>query len=139
MKTKKPEKRVRLRSIRALKLDLDAAFSKYIRQRGMTDQGCNTCVSCGAVHDWKVLQAGHFYRRQHLGTRWDARNAWPQCFACNVWRRGNYASYAKFMYSKHSQSVMDELDQLHRQSLKLTREHLEELIDRYREKDEALV
>lgn len=127
----KPRRKKRLPSLKTLKNKLDVAFSKHIRQRGMSEQECNICVSCGAVHSWKVLQCGHFYRRQHLGTRWDERNCWPQCFACNVWRRGNYASFAHFMYSTQPPEVMEELEALHKQTVKLTRSDLESLLARY--------
>ena len=117
-------------TLSSLKKKVDTVFSRWVRARG-SREGQNTCVSCGAIHPIGDLQAGHYYRRQHLGTRWDERNVWPQCFACNVWRRGNYASYAKFMYSTYSQEVMDELDELHKRPIKLSRQDLEDLITKY--------
>ena len=112
-------------TVKTLKNKLDKVFSAFIRQRGMSDQGLNRCVSCGAVLPWQRLQCGHYHRRQHLGTRWDERNCHPQCMACNVWRRGNYANFAKFMYSAYSRDTMNELDILHAQVIKLTRVDLE--------------
>ena len=119
-------------TVQSLKNKLDKVFSVFVRQRGMRDEN-NVCVSCGAVHHWKELQAGHFYRRQHLAVRWDPRNCWPQCFACNVWRRGNYASYSHFMWETQGKEVMDELKQLSRQTTKLTRDYLQEMIGKYQE------
>lgn len=98
----------------------------------MDGQGRNVCVCCGAVLPWERLQAAHYHRRQHLGTRWDERNVWPCCFACNVWRRGNYASFARFMYSTYSQAELDELDALHKTTVKFTRADLEGLISKYK-------
>lgn len=117
-------------SVKTLKAKLDKVFSIWVRQRGMTD-GNNVCVSCDKILPWQDLQCGHFYRRQYLGTRWDPRNCWPQCFACNVWRRGNYANFSRFMYDKHSKEVMEELHELHKNTVKLTASWLEELIARY--------
>lgn len=116
---------------KALKAKLDSVFSTFIRQRGMDREGQNVCVSCGALMPWERLQAGHYYRRQHLGTRWDERNVWPQCLACNIWRRGNYASFARFMYGKFSLQELDDLDGLHRETVKLNRADLESMIAKY--------
>ncbi len=118
-------------TLKSLKNKLDRVFSEWVRRRGSDEGGTNNCVTCGALKYWKELQAGHFYRRVHLGTRWDERNVWPQCGACNVLRRGNYASYARFMYGKFPKEVLDELDQLHRETVKLTRDYLEGLIKKY--------
>ena len=112
-------------AIKTLKNKLDRIFSIYIRQRGMSHDGTNRCVCCGAVLPWKRGQAGHYHRRQHLGTRWDERNVHFCCYACNVLRRGNYANFAKFMYSAYSQDTINELDILHAQVIKLTRVDLE--------------
>jgi hypothetical protein len=109
VKRKKVTRRKRLPSLRSLKNKLDKLFSEFIRRRGSV-RGKNTCVSCGTVLPWQRLQCGHYHRRVHLETRWDEDNCWPQCMACNVWRRGNYASFARFMYSRYS---MDEMDKLH--------------------------
>ena len=127
-------KAMKKRTPKSLKAELDAVFSRFIRRRGMSASGMNQCVSCGAVMDWQRLQCGHYYRRQHLGTRWNENNCWPQCMACNVWRRGNYASFARFMYDKFSKEDMDELDRLHRASVKLKPADLQALIEKYKEK-----
>ncbi len=116
---------------KSLKNKFDRVFSEFIRKRGADEGGTNECVTCGALKHWKELQAGHYYRSVHLATRWDERNVWPQCAACNVLRRGNYANYARFMYGKFSQQVLDELHDLHNKSVKFTLAELQEMIERY--------
>lgn len=119
-------------SAASLKKKIDAVFSEWVRRKGADANGNNRCVCCGATHHWKELQAGHYFRRQYINTRWDERNVWPCCFACNVWRRGNYAMYAQFMYKTLGQPVVDELEALHRTQVKLYYSDYLELLNRYK-------
>ncbi len=124
-------KKKRQRTYKSLKAELDKAFSIYIRQRGADENGFNSCVSCGVRKHWSELQAGHYYSRVFLGTRYHETNTFPQCPVCNVLRRGNMASYARFMYATYPQSMLDELDALHKKVVKFDRSDLEALIVKY--------
>ena len=123
-------KKKKLRSLKSLKAELDRVFSVYVRRRGADSEGFNTCVSCGSREHWKRLQAGHYVRRQHLATRWYSDNAWPQCFACNVWRRGNYAAYSAWLIDRHIDPRT--LVNLSRQPYLPKRSDFEELLNHYK-------
>ena len=119
------------KTLKSLRNRLDAVFSVFVRTRGVDLHGYNVCVSCGRKIPWQDGDAGHYYRRQHTGTRFDPRNVHFQCKSCNGFRAGNVASYARYMYATYPQSDLDDLDFLHRQSTKLTRSDLEDLIEKY--------
>jgi hypothetical protein len=130
-KAKKP-------SFASLKKKLDQVFSQYVRYKAAGPQGFACCVSCGAVKMWKELQCGHYVSRIYLATRWHEKNCAPQCGACNVLRRGNYAEYTAYMLRKYGAEVIDELIALKRKPVKLTAADLEEMISTYKQKLEAL-
>jgi len=117
-------------TVKALKVKADKLFSDYIRQRGAVN-GINTCITCGAEKPWQSLQAGHFYRRVHLATRWEPDNTWPQCPACNILRRGNYANFAKVLYDGLlTKKQLNRLHTLSQQKVKLTVPYLQEVVGR---------
>jgi len=121
----------RKRSLKSLKKEADRVFSIWIRKRGMSPDGSNTCVSCGDVKPWSELQCGHYLKRNHLATRYHEDNCWPQCPTCNVFRYGNYPGYAKFMYQTLGEERVEKLFELHNRITKLTHSDYEELIKKY--------
>ena len=62
---------------------LDDVFSKYIRLRDAMPNGYCKCISCGQIKPFSDFDAGHFYSRKHMGTRFDEDNVWAECKACN--------------------------------------------------------
>jgi hypothetical protein len=52
--------------------------------------------------------------------------------ACNVWRRGNYPQFSRFMNRTYSAEIMEELDIAHRLTIKMNREDYNELIAKYK-------
>ena len=110
-----------------LKRKLDAVFSEWVRWSNPAK-----CVTCGAAHHRKRLQAGHFVSRVHLATRWDERNVHPQCMACNVWKRGSPAEFSVFLTTKYGPNILQELVDLKHTSVKWSRSELEEKIEGYK-------
>ena len=102
---KKVAKRPKTKSLAKWKKELDAIFSKYIRQR---DQG--QCFTCPKKDDPKNMQNGHFVPRQYLAVRYDERNCNCQCYACNMLYGGQGATYAIRLAQKYGQSVVEELE-----------------------------
>src|SRR3990167_10721677 len=98
---KSPINKVSKKTIAQLKKKLWKLFSVYIRQKGMDDQGINTCYTCKQKYHWKKLQAGHFNSRTHNSTFVDEINVKAQCFACNIWKRGNSALFAEHLIEEH--------------------------------------
>ena len=62
---------------------LDDVFSKYIRLRDAMPNGYCKCISCGRIKPFSEFDAGHFYSRKHMGTRFDEDNVWAECSGCN--------------------------------------------------------
>lgn len=86
---KRVQRKIKPSSISKLKKELDAVFSRFIRER---DQGqCYTCLNKGEI---KKMQNGHFIPRQYLSTRWDEVNNHCQCYACNMLYNGQPGAYA---------------------------------------------
>lgn len=90
------------------------AFSTYIRKRGSRN-GNNRCVTCKKVYPVKSLQAGHWIPGRHNAVLFDERNCHPQCYACNIGRKGNPIEYYHFMERKYGKDVMEELEELDHQ------------------------
>lgn len=110
MKIKEP-------SLKKSKAKAWKAFSLYIRTRGSRD-GMNKCITCGRVYPIKQiggLQAGHFIQGRHVSILFDERNCHPQCYGCNVMKRGNMVEYYEFMLKTYGQGVINELKRLDRQ------------------------
>ena len=130
-------------SYSSLKTKLDKVFSEWVRRSnafpaGDLAAGMVRCITCGIPHEWNRMQAGHFVSRVHLGTRWDERNVQPQCFSCNVWRRGSPAEFSVFLTTKYGPDILKELVNLKHQTYKFTRADLQEKIDSYKARLQAL-
>jgi hypothetical protein len=91
-------------SIKTLKKKLDRIFSEYIRKR---DKG--VCFTSGVKKHWKEQQAGHFYSRNLLGTRYDERNVHCQTVRDNIFLKGNLIQYTINMIELYGEKVWDEL------------------------------
>lgn len=120
------------RSYTQLKKMVDHFFSIWIRRRWAYRDGMTNCVTCGARKHWKELQCGHFVSRVWLPTRWDERNAAPQCGRCNVLERGNMAAYALWLSKEYGPHVMQQLIDLKNTSVKFTRTDLGGMIEEYK-------
>lgn len=55
--------------------------------------GFCVCITCGAQKPWKEMDAGHFIQREHLATRYDRNNVWPQCRKCNRFKGGRHSVF----------------------------------------------
>jgi len=86
--------------------DLDAVFSKWVRQR---DSG-NGCITCGDKKPAAEMQACHFYTRGRQATRWHEDNVHSGCYRCNVILKGNYINYTKYMIDRYGRQFVDDLE-----------------------------
>lgn len=96
------------------KKELDAVFSKFIRQR---DDG--QCFTCPKKDHWKSMQNGHFVPRQYLSLRFDERNCNCQCYACNMLYNGQPSLYAVNLKRKYGDSIIEELESVRLKETKL--------------------
>lgn len=92
-----------------LKKELDRVFSLWVRKSKADHAGYVCCVSCGVSKHWKELQAGHFISRNILALRWDERNVNPQCKGCNLFQKGNYPGYARWLIRTYGPDIIDDL------------------------------
>lgn len=119
------------KSISKLKKELDAVFSKYIRQK-YSKNGMVKCYTCPHIGEIKKMQNGHFNPRQHLATRYDERNCRPQCFVCNMYYGGNPATFAKNLIAEYGEGIIDELEKSRYEIFKVTPQWYEEKIKHYK-------
>ena len=127
-----PQRKIRLRSIKAIKDELWRLISLFIRKR----DGYK-CVTCGATN--VNMDCGHYRhnseRNQSLGGNelwYDERNLNCQCaFYCNRHRSGNLAPYAIYLEKKYGLGILQELNKLFYTPKKWTREELEAKIAHY--------
>ena len=76
------------KSLSKLKKELDAVFSKYIRQKYSDHTGAVSCYTCSVTKPLKEMQNGHWIPRNILNTRFDEDNCRPQCTGCNMFNKG---------------------------------------------------
>ena len=119
--------RPKKKSLAKWKKELDAVFSKYIRQR---DGG--QCFTCPKKDDPKHMQNGHFVPRQYLSLRFDERNCNCQCYACNMLYNGQPSMYAIKLKEKYGDSIIQELESVRLKETKLDENWYREKIAHYK-------
>jgi hypothetical protein len=112
---------------------IDAAFSRFIRKRAADEYGFCTCVTCGVRLHWSEIQAGHWIKRGHAGTRWDERNVYPQCPGDNLYKDGLQDVMGGHIMNLHGPETINELLRLKRTAKRWSMPELRELLDRYQE------
>jgi len=85
-------------------------FSVYIRKRDRTHGEYAPCISCGKMHLWKDLDAGHFINRRHKTVKYHEKNVSAQCRVCNRFEEGNQFAYSKGLIKKYGEGVIKELE-----------------------------
>lgn len=120
-----------------IKKKLDKVFSLYIRTKYAVN-GIVECVTCGIKKEIKEIQCGHYIPRQHLSTRWDEENCYPQCIGCNVFRKGNYPAFSLFLVRNFGKERLESLELKRRQVTKLKEADLQEMYEEYADKLVAL-
>lgn len=131
-KVKTPKKRVISRG--QLVKRLDSVYSQYIRLKNADSEGYCICVTSGKRIHWKEIQNGHFYSRKYYATRWDDDNCHPQSVGDNIFLRGNYINYTRYMIDRYGREFVDELEVKAKSSVKISTPELREKIEYYRGK-----
>lgn len=126
-------------TLKSLKNKAWKLVSQYVRKREADAGGFCGCYTCGApIHAVLEAQAGHAIGGRHNSVLFDDEICRPQCVRCNVFLRGNYPVFtAKLIREKGLEWFEKKLSDA-RQTVKYTRADLEELIDTYKAKLEAL-
>lgn len=122
-----------------IKAKLDKVFSRYIRLRDTNGDGRTfTCISCGKVKPVEQMDAGHFWNRIHLATRWDERNVWGECRYCNRFDENHLLAYKNHLIERIGQRQYDILEMKHRMPAKWTDFEGKALIDYYTREVKAM-
>ncbi len=97
-----------------LKKEADRLFSIYIRNKYADKEGNIRCFTCPTIRPIKKMQNGHFVSRRYLGTRYDERNARPQCWYCNSQHMGNGrpVEFAEGLKKEYGPDIVDILFKL---------------------------
>ena len=129
-----------MKTISKLKKELDKWFSLYIRIRDANEYGMVQCFTCGVVRGYKDgMQNGHFQSRKHLATRFsEDGNCEVQCLKCNIFDSGQQYLFSLRLDEKYGEGRAEELEQLARTTLKISRVEYEEQISYYKDRVENL-
>ena len=121
------------KTISKLKKDLDKYFSLFIRLRSANEYGMVQCFTCGIVRGYKDgMQNGHFQSRKHMATRFDEENCQNQCIKCNMFSHCEQFKFGINLDAKYGEGTAEELEQLARTTLKISRVEYEEQIRYYK-------
>ena len=115
-------------TLSALKDDVWAIFSRFIRTRGCL-QSTGTlyqgkCVTCGRVYDFKKLQAGHFIDGRTNSILFDETGCHPQCHGCNMFKSGAKLEYREWMVKNYGEDTVTRLMVQSRSTRVFTRDEL---------------
>lgn len=118
-----------------LKAKLDKVFSLYIRLRDSRDFEYRhfRCISCGEIKPFKMADCGHFHSRRHLSTRWDERNCYAECSACNRFKSDHLIGFQESLLKRIGQQTFDLLAWKSSQTMRYTDFELKELIKYYQD------
>ena len=121
-----------------LKRKLDKVFSEWVRKKGADSNGIATCITCGAKAHWKQMQCGHFIPRHYLAGRWHIENTAIQDASCNIFKRGAYPEFAAWGINHYGQDWLNRMIALKRETVKWSRQDLQQMIEDYTERVKAL-
>lgn len=113
------------KSMAKLKKELDAVFSKYVRQINPA-----ICYTCGKTN--VTLQCGHFIPRQYLATRWSLENCKPQCVGCNLFGNGMILDFEERLIGELGTERVAEIKASRHQVTLLTTDYYKTEIERYK-------
>ena len=117
---------------------LDTIFSQYIRLRDAMPSGMFRCISCGKIKPIEQADAGHYYSRSNMSTRFDEDNVHSECRSCNRFVADHMIGYQENLIKKIGQARFDALRVKAHLSKKWSIWELEELCKYYKTKIEEL-
>lgn len=127
------------KSLKTLKKEAWNAFSKFIRQRDMSDDGYIYCVTCGTPKEFGSTDAGHWLSRGWSATLFEETNVYGQCKPCNGFKGGRPDDMERHIAKIHGAEEVERLRELKHQICKRTASDYEEIIKKYKKKYEELL
>jgi hypothetical protein len=92
---------------------LDEEVSLHVRGTpAVKNGGYVHCYTCGTLHHYKKLDAGHYVGRAHRGTRWDLRNIRPQCTKCNSYEEGRHWQFRRHLVVELGAEEVEDVERL---------------------------
>ena len=110
---------------------LDKVFALYIRLRDVMPNGMGKCISCGKIKAYANLDAGHFYGRTNMATRWDEDNVNIECQYCNRCSSDHLIEYQENLIRKIGVARFDTLRLKAKSTKKWTDDELQKMIAHY--------
>lgn len=137
-KPRKPRNQVKRRHRKPkrknLVKELDAVFSRFIRQSGANSEGMVKCFTCPKVMHWKSAQNSHYVSRSVRSLRWSENNCRIGCYGCNVMHGGNLITYRENLVGQHGEMWVRSLEAERHRLFKPTDEWLQANIEVYTQK-----
>lgn len=124
----------------ALKKKAWDIFSKIVRQMYADHRGKTECVTCGEVHDWRCLHAGHFIpKARGTSVYFECSNVHPQCARCNIFDQQNAnRKYTLWMIDTYGRDEVERLEALAHTERKITRVEYEQMIEFFKQCEREL-
>jgi hypothetical protein len=116
-----------------MKKKLDRIFSKFIKLRDCGEFYFK-CISCGKTKHKDQFNAGHYWSRVYMSTRYDEKNVNGQCIYCNFHLKGHIAGYTQGLIKKYGSNVLNELEIKKNNMSKMGEFEYKILIEEYKQK-----
>jgi len=116
-----------------LKKKLDRLFSQFIKLRD-GGQDYFKCISCQKTKPLNQFNAGHYWSRRYMSTRYDEKNVNGQCIHCNMFLSGNIQGYTTGLIKKYGSEILQLLEIKKNNISNLGKFELGVLIDEYKSK-----
>jgi len=115
---------------------LDDAFSEYIRLRDADDNGYITCCTGGGRVFWKYADCGHYIDRGNMATRYHEKNCHAQSKEWNQFKNKEVMleAYEEFLVDKYGENIIDDLETLKHNTLRISNNEAILLIKHYKAK-----
>lgn len=138
MKEETYRKRLLTKPIGKLKETLDDEVSIYVRSKAANWKGEVSCYTCDRIFTIKTIQCGHYVSRVYTNTRWYLGNLRPQCYSCNIMKKGNVQEFGARL-DREKPGTTQMLDEWkHRPSTESDRLNLIEMIFDFKSKVKSL-
>ena len=115
----------------------DKWFSRYIRLTHSTIlQGVVACecYTCGNLYNVKNIDCGHYHNRGNKLTRYDERNARPQCKNCNRYNSGRHTKFGDKLMNEIGAESFEKLRQTALLAGNDSEQFYKEMADKFKKK-----
>jgi hypothetical protein len=134
-------KGVKRPSLSSLKKKAWKLLSELVRRNkngAHVPDGWNVCYTCDAAKPWQELQAGHAIPGRTGAVLLDEEILRPQDAKCNIWGRGMHHVFAAKLIKENGMDWWEQKLSTSRQIKKWSRDELEQKIESYKARLQAL-